>query len=197
MVVVGMGVLMVTLVQHERVLENELDKMAARAEPHHKRHTHHGSRGRRGRHATSGLPHRPALALGEHNPGGGGLTGWISSMLGLGGGLRDGGAAAGDAYDPALAGFVPISVTQDEVTLCKLDFALQAAEPEHYPMFRDVVKASGCEHDASKTKSVRWGDLSRWPTTIEPTGFVFHQSRCGSTLVAGILASGQPSTPRL
>ena len=57
-------------------------------------------------------------------------------------------------------------------------------------MFRDLQTASKC----GKGKSGRLGELyddlkSKGVTPLTPAGFVFHESRVGSTLVANMLAS--------
>ncbi len=59
-------------------------------------------------------------------------------------------------------------------------------------MFRDFVKISECKGD--NHKQARMSVLLKEivdgaETVIQPTGFVFHESRVGSTLVANFLAS--------
>eukprot|EP00957_Ditylum_brightwellii_P178492 13596871-Ditylum_brightwellii.AAC.1 len=72
-------------------------------------------------------------------------------------------------------------------------------------MFRDLVsKSPGCEHrikvslkqitDAAREYDM---DNSAVAHTLEPSGFVFHESRCGSTLVANSLAAMNPSAHRV
>jgi len=76
------------------------------------------------------------------------------------------------------------------VTLCKLKFDGYWRQPSKTPMFRDLQTASKC----GKGKSGRLGELyddlkKKGVTPLEPAGFVFHESRVGSTLVANMLAS--------
>jgi len=91
---------------------------------------------------------------------------------------------------------------------CQLDFSQQREDPSSVPMFRYLVSQSGCEtgtqykvdlkgfadlariHDAK----VEMGDL---PKSLNLTGVVFHESRCGSTLVANALVAMNPSEHRV
>ena len=45
--------------------------------------------------------------------------------------------------------------------------------------------------DAGSTITTNVSSLAAMPVLKKPTGFVFHESRCGSTLVANMLASDQ------
>mmetsp|Transcript_31125 Transcript_31125/g.100290 ORF Transcript_31125/g.100290 Transcript_31125/m.100290 type:complete len:351 (-) Transcript_31125:252-1304(-) len=63
-------------------------------------------------------------------------------------------------------------------------------------MFRDLVSASRCGRGKSGSLDDLFGDLVRRKGSgknnkppLEPSGFVFHESRVGSTLVANMLAS--------
>jgi len=75
--------------------------------------------------------------------------------------------------------------------MCQLDFSKYSATPHLSPMFKDLVQISSC------SKDTRYEDLdklvdrvrSRELRVLEPSGFVFHESRVGSTLVANMLAS--------
>mmetsp|Transcript_2589 Transcript_2589/g.3882 ORF Transcript_2589/g.3882 Transcript_2589/m.3882 type:complete len:454 (+) Transcript_2589:45-1406(+) len=88
---------------------------------------------------------------------------------------------------------------------CQLNWALHKSDPSSYPMFHDLVDHSDCQEpfelDLKKVmKQVRTYDEN--PTdpsvhAIEPNGFVFHESRCGSTLVANSLAAMEPSKNRV
>ena len=78
------------------------------------------------------------------------------------------------------------------VTLCKLKFDQYWRQPSKTPMFRDLQTASKC----GKGRSGRLGELyddavanSGGKGPLTPSGFVFHESRVGSTLVANMLAS--------
>jgi len=96
-----------------------------------------------------------------------------------------------------------------DAIFCQLDFSQQRKDPSSVPMFRYVVAHSpGCEfgpqykvdlkgfadlariHDAE----VSTGDL---PKSLNLTGVVFHESRCGSTLVANALVAMNPSEHRV
>lgn len=91
----------------------------------------------------------------------------------------------------------PISITMHDldptVTLCKLNFQEYSKTPHKYPMFRDLVAMSNC--GGSNVKSAKLSAIKADPQFqgktgryLEPTGFVFHESRVGSTLVANALA---------
>ena len=75
------------------------------------------------------------------------------------------------------------------VTLCKLDFKSYAKSPHSFSMFKSLVAASNC--DSSRTKKERLSSLRKniLNNEKEPSGFVFHESRVGSTLTANLLAS--------
>lgn len=102
-----------------------------------------------------------------------------------------------------------------EVTLCRLDMAKRAEDPAALPMFRFWVKASKCgggagPSDVGYTTSLKLGALHVMLERTEedwirnyaggagvdagsrravwrPHGLVFHEARCGSTLVANML----------
>jgi len=87
-------------------------------------------------------------------------------------------------------GWIPISLDNDfgGATMCRLNFAAHAANPAKVPMFKDLVRVSDCS--GRNTKHVPWSVIERIAAaTKEPNGFVFHESRVGSTLVADMLAS--------
>jgi hypothetical protein len=86
------------------------------------------------------------------------------------------------------------------VIMCALRWEDYAADPSAYPMSNDLVLASGCGGGKSSVKL--FGELedeylrrcapenSSPPAPgCAPAGLVFHQARCGSTLVANLLAS--------
>lgn len=91
--------------------------------------------------------------------------------------------------------WTPIDVdfaSDPRVTLCKLDYDTYWRNPNKLPMFRDLVAASNCRgKNVKKEKlSVLKAEMEADPDgTLQPTGFVFHESRCGSTLVADMLGS--------
>jgi hypothetical protein len=92
-------------------------------------------------------------------------------------------------------GWTPTNVVYDEnadgmVTLCVLDWETYHSDPTKHAMFRELVDFS-C---AANTRTVSMAELREDLATdmgsvIPPTGFVFHESRCGSTLSANILGS--------
>ena len=83
------------------------------------------------------------------------------------------------------------------ITLCKLNFKTYTDSPNVYPMNKDLISLSKCfgsnvryvkmsvilaEIDDAQRHGLPDGNV------VEPTGFVFHESRVGSTLVANSLA---------
>ena len=94
---------------------------------------------------------------------------------------------------------IDVDVSHDSViTLCKLNFKAYSQSPHLYPMFKDLEANSACvgtnrrrekmsvllkEVDEQQRAAGSGGNV------IQPTGFVFHESRVGSTLVANTLAS--------
>ena len=83
--------------------------------------------------------------------------------------------------------------------MCRLNFkAYSAGGPHKLPMFKDLVAASQCK--GRNVKSMRMSDIKKEmemeesigaprTTMIPPTGFIFHESRVGSTLIANMLGS--------
>lgn len=89
---------------------------------------------------------------------------------------------------------IDLEVSKDSmVTLCQLNFKAYFETPHKYAMFRDLVAVSNCLGTNRKREkiSVLLADMKSKNTRhIEkPTGFIFHESRVGSTLVANNLAS--------
>ena len=92
---------------------------------------------------------------------------------------------------------------------CEIDWSIHKSDPSATAMFRDLASKSGCAYGSSTKrvnldsvmKAVREHDNSNEGqhqiTAMEPTGFVFHESRCGSTLVANSLAAFSPETNRV
>lgn len=87
-----------------------------------------------------------------------------------------------------------IASSDPTIELCKLDFQEYSKNPHLYAMFKDLVAKSRCT--GTNRKSARLSALKaeikakpKESTYLEPTGFVFHESRVGSTLVANMLAS--------
>ena len=100
-------------------------------------------------------------------------------------------------------------------TFCHLDWTLHKENPSNVPMNKDLIHKSKKCHGTSMiqmdvydivqkmkqfdlvSSSSTTSSLSSSLHTMEPTGFVFHESRCGSTLVANSLASYNPETNRV
>jgi hypothetical protein len=98
--------------------------------------------------------------------------------------------------DWSLEHWTPIQISSNSVTLCKLNFEQYYNTPHIYPMFKDLVAASNCKDSNLKYDSLTniLADIAAKQGTPEgrvvpPTGFIFHESRVGSTLVANLLAS--------
>lgn len=112
-------------------------------------------------------------------------------------------ASAALADVPATA--VPVSVSVDattlansRVTMCELDWSAYRANPARYPMFKDFVAASNCD-GLFKSHKVSFGELEAEYAArgcgvgadgdvCAPSGMVFHEARCGSTLAANMMA---------
>ncbi len=91
---------------------------------------------------------------------------------------------------------------------CALNWSLHKNDPSKHPMFRDLVQKSSCnseyiEYDLKEAvRLIRNADKNNsYPDsdshTMKPKGFVFHESRCGSTLAANALAAMEPSRHRV
>mmetsp|Transcript_25953 Transcript_25953/g.56258 ORF Transcript_25953/g.56258 Transcript_25953/m.56258 type:complete len:468 (+) Transcript_25953:47-1450(+) len=90
---------------------------------------------------------------------------------------------------------------------CHVDFYLHKADPSVVPMFRDLVGQSAHCKGSGKIRTdlntmvqkAREYDERDGAIThaIPPTGFVFHESRCGSTLVANSLMAMEPDANRV
>jgi len=108
-----------------------------------------------------------------------------------------------DAQEPdwSIEFWSPIDVelegtTDPMITMCKLNFREYTKNPHLYPMFKEVEAMSLCQgHNRRKEKlSKLMAELKAKEGTpagriVPPAGFVFHESRVGSTLVANTLAS--------
>lgn len=91
-------------------------------------------------------------------------------------------------------------------TFCPLDWHLQKSNPSTVPMFRDLVAQSvHCQRNSIKmdlrkmATKARLLDAAGGTTThaLKLSGVVFHETRCGSTLVANLLAGFSPETNRV
>lgn len=83
---------------------------------------------------------------------------------------------------------------------CKIDWALQAKNPAKVAMFRDLQAASGACQEVSRdlgsmVQKMRQYDLDHAGEVISlpPSAVVFHETRCGSTLVANLFAAAKPN----
>ena len=98
-----------------------------------------------------------------------------------------------------------------KAVFCKLDWDAYKKDPPSLPMFRFLVSQSGCEgrrnqivvdlaQITEKTKaydkSLKLQNRSD-VRAMDPTGFVFHESRVGSTLVANSLTAMNPAANRV
>lgn len=96
---------------------------------------------------------------------------------------------------------------------CRLDWDVHKADPSSTPMFRDLVqKSPDCSPQNQGTmelrkaaKAVRAFDKAHAyapaspnvPKLLNVTAFVFHESRCGSTLVANLCVAANPQGHRV
>ena len=92
--------------------------------------------------------------------------------------------------------WVPTDLTNVEhgdprLTLCQLDFDGYWRNPTKTPMFRDLMAVSSCRGGRSGSLNKLYEDASKSKTKpfLKPSGFVFHESRVGSTLIANMLGS--------
>ena len=82
------------------------------------------------------------------------------------------------------------------ITMCRLSFAKYSSAPHEIPMFIDLEAVSKCEGANVKieTLSKLKADYANSnKVSIPPTGFVFHEGRVGSTLIANLLGSNPHS----
>lgn len=100
---------------------------------------------------------------------------------------------------PRVEHWTPISISGSMLKLCQLDFKRYSEQPYNYPMFKDLLELSECSFP-DKTKSINIDNIlsdiranAGTPSgrVVYPTGFIFHESRVGSTLIANMLASDQ------
>jgi hypothetical protein len=91
----------------------------------------------------------------------------------------------------------PIAVSLGEdprFSLCKLNFEQYSAAPHSTPMFKDLLAISNCVSGQHATLSALTQQTIEAKGTpagriVYPSGFIFHESRVGSTLVANLLGS--------
>lgn len=98
--------------------------------------------------------------------------------------------------------WIPVSVnkfdpstTDPLVKMCQVNYAKYSQAPWLLPMGGLLALSSGCAEIGRKTvqilrMSVLKRILEESPVPVSsPTGFIFHETRCGSTLVANMIAS--------
>jgi len=76
-------------------------------------------------------------------------------------------------------------------SLCRIAFGAYSRHPEKMPFFGDVIDASACDEPGNRWE-LSYKDAQIYledATTASLGGFVHHEARVGSTLVANILAS--------
>jgi len=87
------------------------------------------------------------------------------------------------------------------ITLCRLNFNKYSNAPHETPMFKDMEAVSLCtsrgkvrkDRLSVLTAQLREDIAAGRTVSIPPTGFVFHEGRVGSTLVANLLGSSPHS----
>ena len=89
---------------------------------------------------------------------------------------------------------------------CHIDWKLQQKAPHQVPMFNDLIRQSKmCDStmvtvdlwDIVQQSKAYDSKLKAEISVVAPTGIIFHESRCGSTLVANLLASFAPDDTRV
>ena len=70
------------------------------------------------------------------------------------------------------------------LNLCEMDFVAQQRTPHLFPMQKDMI-AHMCRRPITRALGSVVAELrSNGVESIVPSGFIFHEARCGSTLVA-------------
>jgi len=86
---------------------------------------------------------------------------------------------------------------------CKLDWSMYKNDPSSYPMSRLLIRSSCNYHNTFSYDLKKIVELATTNDNLynvhamEPTAFVFHESRCGSTLVANALTAMNPEEHRV
>ncbi len=91
--------------------------------------------------------------------------------------------------------WTPVNILGDvdedpQIQLCQLNFKVYNDAPHLFPMFKDLVKMSKCSgnnYKIEKLSVLKKEMKSNHNDYLKPSGFVFHESRVGSTLVANLL----------
>jgi hypothetical protein len=88
---------------------------------------------------------------------------------------------------------------------CRLEWSKHKTSPSSYPMFWDLQHASpNCKNpiqydlkEIVRLARIRDENTDNNVSVMSPKGFVFHESRCGSTLAANALAVTHPESTRV
>ena len=108
--------------------------------------------------------------------------------------------------DEKLWEYTPVSTSfvSNSAVICKLRYDLYHKKTALYSHFKELLKVSGCSSGASSlfakktsnTKIVKLDELLNSMNNdpdhvkhLKPSGFIFHESRVGSTLISNMLAS--------
>jgi hypothetical protein len=88
------------------------------------------------------------------------------------------------------------SSSEPMVVLCKLNFKQYYEQPHFSPMFRDLEAKSNCYSSNRRRErlsvlldEIKLAEGTLRGRVVKPSGFIFHESRVGSTLIANLLAS--------
>jgi len=81
-----------------------------------------------------------------------------------------------------------------KATFCSMDFAGYKADPSANPMYHILVQSPSCRksmitYDMKEIVKLATAYDGSDIHVMEPSGFIFHESRCGSTLVANALTA--------
>lgn len=104
-------------------------------------------------------------------------------------------------------GLQQVSSGDPWVMMCLLDYKKYQDNPSNTPMFANLMSVSKCGNEKRKNPErvgvgaaslVRMSSLLKsieesGLEPIQPKGFIYHETRCGSTLVANMLAALPPS----
>ena len=93
-----------------------------------------------------------------------------------------------DAGDLSLAGWTPFRAAWHEGRMI-VDWCRLAERPVEPFFYESVVRAMTRPFNLAFRRRTLADDLARLPPGLAPSGFVFHWSRCGSTLAAQCLAA--------
>lgn len=101
-----------------------------------------------------------------------------------------GGVAAKDGYEDVIGHF------------CYVDFSRYKEDPSSSPMFTHLVNTPLCSqttftYDLKEIVTLATAYDDPTVHVMQPSAFVFHESRCGSTLVANALTAMDPTRHRV